>query len=56
METHEVKPRLELRRDPRYGWEWWARVFVGSAFDFIRLGSARYVTLAEALRIYRSAV
>jgi hypothetical protein len=28
---HETKPRLELRRDPKYGWEWWARVIVGSA-------------------------
>ena len=50
----ELKPRLELRRDPKYGWEWWGRFALCDCYDFIRIGSARYLTLADALRVYGS--
>ena len=48
-----MKPRLELRRTPRGDWEWWARVNGFWPSAYIWIGMARYLSVADALHIYR---
>jgi hypothetical protein len=47
-----TKPRLELRWIGDQ-WEWWGRVITLAGWDrYIYVGSARYLTVADALAIY----
>lgn len=50
-----IKPRLELRRVADvWKWEWWGRSRLPGC-PYIFIGAARYLTVADALAIYRSA-
>jgi len=51
-----TKPRLELRRwNPFAEWEWWGKVYsFAPCFQWVRIGSARYLTVEDAMHIYRS--
>lgn len=57
-----LKPRLVLMCGPDGAWEWWGRI-AGPVFPpgtattwerFTYLGTARYLTVEDALAIYRS--
>jgi hypothetical protein len=52
-----TKPQLRLCRTLDGRWEWWGRIALTSPFAifWIRLGAARYLTVAEVVSIYRSA-
>jgi len=59
MNTNEIKPRLELRRDPDFGWTWYGLVELDHAPSwrtpfYLIIGTARYLTVADALAIYRN--
>ena len=53
------KPRLELRRDPDFGWTWYGLVELDHAPSwrtpfYLLIGTVRYLTVADALAIYRN--
>ena len=54
----QLKPRLELRRDPDFGWTWFGLVEFRANYPpwrtpyFLLIGTARYLTVADALDIY----